>query len=141
MEKPSRPIGITVLVILQILSGIILGILGFVGLWWFGMGAEYGWTTLEIAVRGNFIVSTVFLMGVITCMVAWGMWTGKGWAWKSTLILTLAGVIVCALDILRLSTPFSSFQGNPFGALIPLIIEIIIIGILYHRPVKAYCGK
>jgi uncharacterized membrane protein (DUF2068 family) len=62
MENP-RPLGVTILAILTIISGI------------------------------GFLVSVILIpLGIANLVVAYGLWKGKKWAWTITLVLSLIGI-------------------------------------------------
>ena len=115
MSTKVRPSGITVLVVLEILAG--LGLLlggamfavlasfsgGFGGM----MGGVLG--ALSGAIGVIFVV-----MGIITFFIAYGLWTGKGWARMFGLVIAGIGIILGILSL-------------PSG-----IISIIIDGIIIY---------
>jgi uncharacterized membrane protein (DUF2068 family) len=62
MENP-RPLGVTILAILTVISGI------------------------------GFLVSVILIpLGIANLVVAYGLWKGKKWAWTITLVLSLIGI-------------------------------------------------
>jgi len=133
----EKPFGVTILAILEVLSGLFeLGVgallliaAGFIG----GMAAEMpevpelpglaGLITGIIAFIGIVFV----ILGLIAFLIAYGLWTGKGWAWTLCLILSIIGII---LSILSLP-----------GGVIGLIIDILILYYLTRPHVKAFFGK
>jgi len=130
----ERPFGVTILSILEIISGLFeLGVgallliaAGFIG----GMAAEMP----EIPGLAGFIagimvfIGVVFvIIGLIAFLIAYGLWTGQGWAWTLCLILSIISLI---LSILSLP-----------GGIIGLIIDILILYYLTRPHVKAFFGK
>lgn len=113
MER-SRPIGITIIAILMIISGILflIGGIGFVAF---------------IPVLGSIIIA----VGIASLAVAWGLLKGKGWAWIVTLIITGVSFILNAISIAT---------GN-IGSIVGIIINGIIIYYLYRPNVKSYFGR
>lgn len=93
MAKKVRPSGITVLVLLEILTG--LALLGFgamsailVGLFLSGFGAMY-------AMQVGLLLGGVFMIvGIISFVIAYGFWTGSGWARMLGLVFSGIGLIL-----------------------------------------------
>jgi len=119
-SQKVRPIGVTILGILEIISGIIAIVGGlFVATFSAMMGTEI------FAAYGGVISGVLIVIGIVSFVMAWGLLAGKSWAWTITLILTIISVI------------FDLASFNVFG----LIIEAIILYYLFRPHVKAYFGK
>ena len=98
---PNRPIGITVLVILQIVSGIsdfmiaaLLSAAFAVPLSFFGM---------VLSGIGMFLIPFVALfliLGVFSFVLAYGLWAGKHWAWITAIILSIIGLATSGLGLI-----------------------------------------
>jgi hypothetical protein len=114
----ERPLGVTIIAILQLISSILLLFGGF-GSFVIGMATmPFGFILL--------IVGAVFLFfGLIGFIIGWGLWTLKGWAWMIAFILNLLSVILAIL----------SFD------IISLIIPLIIVIYLNQGEVKAAFGR
>jgi hypothetical protein len=155
----SRPLGVTIIAILNIISGIIMLIFG-IGL--ITLGAVL--PTLPPSVfnqsqlQGNITAGQApippgpppmalqFLLGgvgiaigavlvalaIVSFFVAYGLWKGRGWAWTVTLILSIISIVWNAITIATAAN---------FGGIISIIISGIIIYYLYRPHVKAYFGK
>ena len=124
MSTQVRPTGVTILAILEIISGIIAiafalffgAMMGSMGSSMFGNGGA-----AIIGVIGGIVV----VLGLISFVMAWGLLKGKSWAWTITLILTIISLI---FDL-------------PSMNIIGIIIDVIILYYLYRPHVKAYFGK
>lgn len=132
--QQTRPTGVTILAVLEILVAlsllaggigfiVVAGLLGIVG-------AEFIPSTLLGEFLGPFLgVMGIGLavIGLIGFLLAWGLWTGKSWAWTVTIIFAILGVI-------------SGLLGLPSG-----IVTVILNGLIFYyitRPaVKAFFGK
>jgi hypothetical protein len=116
----DRPIGITIIAILMIISGIffIIGGIGFTAL-----------SVLSLAFLAGGIGSII--LGIASLVVAWGLLKGAGWAWIITLIITIISIIANIISL---------FGGNT-ASIIGIIIEGIIIYYLYRPNVKSYFGR
>mgnify|MGYP001060485344 CR=1 FL=1 len=133
----ERPFGVTILAILEILSALFLlgaGALmlvaaGFIG----GVVGEIPEAPeipgLAGLVTGVLIAIGIVMviLGLIAFFIAYGLWTGKGWAWTLCLIFSIIGLIISILSL-------------PAG-IISLIIDILILYYLTRPHVKAFFGK
>lgn len=130
----ERPFGVVILVILEVLGA--LGLLGLgsmlmVGAGFIGLAALSEMPGFGGLIAGLFVAVGAFMLvlGIISLVVAWGLWTGQGWAWTICLILTIISLI--------LSIP-GAFAGV---GIIGIIIDIVIIYYLTRPHVKAFFGK
>lgn len=80
---------------------------------------------------GAVIGGIMLLLGLLQLFVAWGLWTGKGWAWLLGLIFGILGIIMALASMVT---------GN-FSSLVSLAINAIIVYYLYTPPVKAFFGR
>ena len=112
MQQKQRPLGVTIIAILMIISGIALLSTGAI-----------------LLVVGIGVVPIV--LGIASFVMAYGLWKGKGWAWTITLIISVISIISAIVSI--------AFHG--YGAIINIIINAVIIYYLYRPNVKAYFGK
>ena len=125
--RPPRPLGVTVVAILQILGGILL-VLGGAALAAVPQLVELplpGFGFLFGGLGAFFIV-----IGILALLVGWGLWAGKGWAWWLTVILQALGIV---------SSLASLALGDP-TAIASLIIAAIILYYFFKPHVKAYFG-
>jgi len=120
-----RPTGVTILAILEIISGAIaIGIGIFFSALWGSMGMGMMMDFGGSAIMG-IISSIIVALGAISFLMAWGLLKGKPWAWTITLILTIISLI---FDL-------------PSMNIIGLIIDIVILYYLFRPHVQAYFGK
>jgi len=120
-----RPTGVTILAILEIISGAIaIGIGIFFSALWGSMGMGMMMDFGGSAIMG-LISSIIVALGAISFLMAWGLLKGKPWAWTITLILTIISLI---FDL-------------PSMNIIGLIIDIVILYYLFRPHVQAYFGK
>lgn len=111
-SQKHRPLGVTLIAILTLIGGIIFLASGIV-----------------LLIVGIGIV--LIALGVAYLVMAYGLWSGKGWAWTITLILSVIGIIVAIVSIAA---------GN-IGAIVSIIIHAVVIYYLYRPNVKAFFGK
>ena len=136
-----RPLGVTVIAILNIISGIVM-ILAGIGL--AAAGAILpAMTSIDpnaqgqlavagfLGVAGAFLGGIMIILGIISFIVAWGLLKGKAWAWIVTVILSVISIIIAIISL---------FGGN-FGSIISIIISGVIIYYMFRPHVKAYFGR
>jgi uncharacterized membrane protein (DUF2068 family) len=125
----KRPLGVTIVAILMLINGIIL----------IASGA-FGITTTEIlageignALTGGIVAisSVVIALGIASLIIAWGLITGKGWAWIITVILSIISIIMSIISIV----------AGSFGSIVSLIINGVILYYMYRPDVKSYFGR
>ncbi|MBS7636650.1 hypothetical protein KEJ37_04875 [Candidatus Bathyarchaeota archaeon] len=130
----ERPFGVTVLAILEIIGALfslgagalMLMAAGFIGAM---MGEMPGVPGFGGFIAGMLIAIGVIMviLGLISLFIAYGLWTGKGWAWTLCLVFSIIGLILGILSL-------------PSG-IISLIINILILYYLTRPHVKAFFGK
>jgi lysylphosphatidylglycerol synthetase-like protein (DUF2156 family) len=132
MNAGARPLGITLLAVLHVLHAIFLFI-GGVAL--IALGAFIGRGLFGLPRFLNGVVSligvVVVVIGLLYLGLAWGLWTGKGWAWVLSLVLAALGVIVSLLSLVR----------GHFGPIVVLILDAIILYYLFRPNVRAFFGE
>ena len=131
--RPPRPLGIAILVILQIIIGVIEVLFGLlllfgyflaVSIFGFGMYPGFGLFLLPL---GGF--SLIF--GFFAFILAYGLWTGQGWAWISSIILAVIGLVVSLVGLVL----------GSFVNVIPLILYALILIYLNTYHVRAFFGR
>ncbi len=131
MQKPSRPIGITFLAIIQILIGV-LGLL--VSLAIIGLAAIFSTLPTVGTLIGTvgIVIGGVFLFfSLIWLATGFGFLHGKGWAWTLGMIFTVLSILGAA---------YVAFTGL-YQAGYALVFWIIMIIYLTRSHVKVFFGK
>lgn len=124
VSSQVRPTGVTILAVLEIISGVIAIAFGaFFGALVGSMGI--GMMGGDSGVIFGVVSGITVVIGAISFLMAWGLLKGKSWAWTITLILTIISLI---FDL-------------PSMNIIGLIIDIVILYYLFRPHVKAYFGK
>jgi len=118
-DQKVRPTGVTILAVLEIISGI-FAIAG--GAFFATMSGMMGF---DFAAYSGAISGVMIALGIASFVMAWGLLKGKSWAWTITLIITV------------ISLAFDAVSINVVG----IIINAIILYYLYRPHVKAYFGK
>jgi hypothetical protein len=95
----NRPQNVTILAILQLISGIFslldgLFILLFAGIFG-GFGAALGGAKVGTVIGGFFAIfaAIALIIGIISLVLAWGLFQLKKWAWTGTLIIHVIAVV------------------------------------------------
>ncbi len=111
----DRPLGVTILGILQILGGILSIVAGF-GL--IALAALMtGFELLFMAIG-----AVTLVLGIVGLIVGWGLYTMKSWAWMIAIILNIINIILAI---------YPSFN------IMSMIIPIIIILYLNQADIKS----
>ncbi len=125
----ERPFGVTILAVLSGLAGVFLVLGGLLlvigGSAAVGMDAAMGGSGVGAIVGAvtGVLAGILLVFGLINLVVAWGLWTGKGWAWW----LTVIGGVLNLLSILAL---------NILGA----VIGAIVLWYMFKPHVKEFFG-
>ncbi len=148
----SRPTGVTIIAILNIIGGIIMLLIGlgvaiagaiipFVPQSELQQQQQQNLTTDDIDLSqvppsflGGGILAIggiVIAIGILSFVVAYGLLKGRCWAWTLTVILSIISIVLAAISIAAGSIP----------SIISIIVSGIILYYLYRPHVKAYFGK
>jgi hypothetical protein len=155
----SRPLGVTIIAILQIIGGVIMLIFG-IGLIILGAVVPTLPPSVfnQTDIQGNLTAAQIpippsdspmavqtFLGGlgiafgvvlvaiaIVSFVVAYGLLKGKGWAWTVAIILSIISIVWNAITLVTAAN---------FGGIISIIISGIILYYLFRPHVKAYFGK
>ena len=106
----KRPLGITIIAILLFIQAVIeilVGIFAFIG------------ATLVNPAAGLLLGWIPLAIGIITFIVAWGLWTLRPWAYWATLILEIVNIVLHFLGYGQTHSIFAIISGG--------IISIIIV--------------
>ncbi|HJR84430.1 MAG TPA: hypothetical protein VJ772_03570 [Nitrososphaeraceae archaeon] len=154
--ETKRPVGVTIIAILAIIGGILLlfGGIAFVALAPIlsqintindnnssnsSFSLNINGTDVTVPKNALFLLGgflgiiggMLIVIGIAGFVVAWGLLTGKGWAWIVAIIVAIISII------LNLIVVISGALENIIG----LIIYGIIIYYLYRPSVKSYFGR
>ncbi len=113
MASKTRPTGVTILVVLEVLSGL-FSLLGGLAL-----------------VAVGVIVVILLVFAIVSFALAYGLWNGKGWAWTWSLVFAVISAILALLQMI----------SSTSSGIVQLIIAGIIIYYLMRPYVKTYFGK
>ena len=132
MPHTTRPFGITLLAVLQIILGI-LELLGAVAV------AFVSFVLPEMFPHVRFFAPrsmgsglALFVFAFVEFILAYGLWKGKGWAWIGSLIFAVIGLVFSA---------FTLFMRPRVGEVIALVLNLVIMYYLMQSRVQSYFGK
>ena len=103
----ERPLGVTILAVLEIIVGL-LGL--FSGFTLLTLGAMVPFIGAFAALLG----AVVLIIGIVDVIIGWGLWSLKSWAWMVALIVNIINLILNAVQFAWL------------GAIINLIIILYL---------------
>jgi hypothetical protein len=127
----NRPLGITLIAIVLAISGLVNVALGLVGMNILKIDLGALSAGAQAAGAGS-VVS-----GVLTLLVAWGMFSTAGWAWLLTVIVMLVRIVV---DVWAVATHgWSSTIG--YSAIVNVVISALILWYFQRRNVRAAFGR
>lgn len=121
MSKQARPTGVAIVVGLEILAGIITLVFSFYLL------------TLPYFPGNSVIYFTGF--GLVSLMLAYGLWNGRRWAWILALILSAIGILFWFANLLDIITVSPS---TDWGSIINIAIYLVIILYLTRPQVRSF---
>jgi hypothetical protein len=186
-EQIKRPIGVTIIVILTIIGGIILT---FGGISLLAFGAFFTSVPIDVFISeqmqrqqeqlqlqqqqhqqqqlqqelrnatelqalaqflggvGIALGAIVLAVGIGYLVVSYGLLKGKGWAWITTVILTIIAIavqIVSGVTASMFNASFiddtNSFATGIIAQIVGIAINGVILYYLYRPNVKAFFGK
>jgi hypothetical protein len=138
MSTKSRPTGVTILAILEIIGGIfaLLASATFFLLGALATGIEFDMVEgapFMMPFLGALatLVGVVFIVvGLVAFVLAYGFWTGKGWAWILGIIFAIIGIVLGAVSLV----------GSP-ASIVGIVLNIVIIYYLTRPHVKEWFGR
>jgi len=123
LSEKKRPTVVKILVAIVLIGSIIPVLAGAMMLTGGGGFEGYFMQALLSQILPSFYV----VVGVIGLVVAWGLWTGKGWAWIIALIIFIIGLV---MDLLTLPT-----------GIVGVVIDGIVVYLLMRSDTRKFCGR
>ncbi len=121
IKKKKTPLGIIIITVLTVISGLILFAMSFASL------------IILAPLDPLRLMGSMFLLvlGTASIVVSFGLYKGKGWSWTLLLILSGFGAAGYLLNIVN---------GQTFSV-VGLVINAIIIYYLYKPQIRKFFGK
>ncbi|WP_288004949.1 hypothetical protein [Thermofilum sp.] len=123
--RPPRPLGVTVVAILQFLSGALF-ILAGAALTALPQLAELPVPGLASFLRGP--GAFLLVIGALFLIIGWGLWPGEYLAWWQTVVLEAAWLV----------SSLASLVSGDVTAVVSLITAAIILYYFFKPHIKAY---
>ncbi len=146
-----RPIGVSILAGLFVLAGAITLLGGITTLVAAPFAANLdpntlddespltqGQQTILIENSGSILaVLSAFLIpiGIVSLIVAYGLFKGKRWAWSAAVVLSAIGLVINVLSLI------TGGMAAMAGALVGIAINAVLLYCLSKRNVRQYFGK
>ncbi len=128
MSSEGRPTGVAILAILEAIAAVYYLVTGFgefIATSIFRTLMRSGIPSDIIPLIPRFVGAVLIIFGLVSLLLAWGLWTGKGWARMTALVFAILSIIMSLI----------SFH------LIGLVIDVIIIYYLTRPNVKQFFTK
>ena len=129
----ERPFGVTILAILAGIEALgcfaMAALVGTLFAWLETSWVEYGYGPSPFTGIGLAVTAIAAIIGLVYLLIAWGLWTGRGWAWIVMMIFAILGLIGSIIALIVIV------------GIIPLIINILILYYLTRPHVKAFFGR
>jgi hypothetical protein len=123
----SRPIGVTVVAIVMMVTGVFVLLLGLEGA---GI-TEFGLAPL--APNNGLYAPTVILSGILSLIAAFGLFTMARWAWYLAVIVLTFRVVADAFGLV--SWALSSVPGGV--TILDLVVTAVLLWYFFRPHVKA----
>ena len=120
-QTQVKPIGVKILVGLEVLAGIAT------------LAMSLYLLTLSNFPGNALTFFTVF--GLVSFLLAYGLWGGRSWAWTVTLVLSTLGIVLWLSNIAGIITISPS---TFWGSIINIAIYVAIIFYLTRPHIKAF---
>ncbi len=127
----SRPVGITLIAIVLAISGVINILVGLVGM--DILKIDLG----TLASGAQAVGAGALVSGVLTLIVAWGMFSTAGWAWLLTVIVMVVRIAVDAWAVITHGLG-SAIGGAAVGS---LVVSAIILWYFNRPSVRSAFGR
>jgi hypothetical protein len=123
LSEKKRPTVVKILVVIVLVGSVIPILAGAMML--AGGSVFEGYFMQELLSR---ILPTYYVVvGVIGLVLAWGLWTGKGWAWVIAVIVFIIGLVT---DLVTLPT-----------GIVGVVIDAVVLYLLSRPDTRMFCGK
>ncbi len=130
-SSSPRPLAITAIVLLQVLLGVLVFLGGMV-LLSVGMFLPDTFLHVRFFGRGVAFGLALLVLSMIDFILAYGLWSGRHWAWIGTLGFSILGIV---LAILSLST------GPRVAEFVSLVLNLVILYYLIQPRIHRYFGR
>jgi hypothetical protein len=120
---PERPIGVTIVAILEAIAGIFSVSIGLI---LSGSGAS---RAAKLGPDGGAFGAIILLIGALSIVMCYGVWMRKPWAWTYALMVAALGILTNATAAYYFSSSFSILAAG---------LQALVIYYLTRSNVKAF---
>ncbi|HEX6552508.1 MAG TPA: hypothetical protein VF026_07085 [Ktedonobacteraceae bacterium] len=133
MEAPRRrPLGVSIIAVLVAIQGIFFLILGILALVAVIAAANSAGTTVNgypvtgatVSAIAGVLAGIFLVVGLISLLFAWGLWTLKRWAFWATVIIEIISLIN---SVFGLAQPHANYWSAIVGMIIPIVILVYFL--------------
>jgi hypothetical protein len=128
MYTRHRPARVTLLALLTLIVAGFGGIRLGESIFFWKTLIEYGTHPLYTAISGAFWLGGGLLL-------VWGLWRGRPWAWRATVVATMAYPAWFWLDRVLLQRPH---MNDEFTLISTAVLLLIVLSILFTRRTREY---
>lgn len=128
--RPPRPLGVVILTVFQIIGG--LGDV-FIGILLLYLGLPGG----GLSADASLLLGILALgLGTLSFVLAFGLWTGRAWAWTLGVVGATIGLVLGVLGII-----VWGIRALSVSYLIPIVLYGMILAYLNTNGVRAFFGQ
>jgi len=131
VKSLTRPYGLIVIIIVQVLAGLLSLIGGIVPSVFSLSSQAQGLGFLQFL--APVLPTVLIVLGVFYLSLSYGLWKGYGWVWATEIVFILVHIVA---DI-----GFVASRSFAIDKLIGLVIILLILCYLLLPGVRAYFGK
>ena len=133
MEAPRRrPLGVSIIAVLVAIQGIFFLILGILALVAVIVAANSAGTTVNgyaitgatLSIVAGVLAGVFLVVGLVSLLFAWGLWTLKRWAFWATLLIEFLNIIA---GVLLLTRPKALYSAGAGQIALSLIIAFFVL--------------
>ena len=133
MEAPRRrPLGVSIIAVLVAIQGIFFLILGILALVAVIVAANSAGTTVNgyaitgatLSIVAGVLAGVFLVVGLVSLLFAWGLWTLKRWAFWATVIIEIISLLN---SVLAFTQPHANFWSAVVGMIIPIVILVYFL--------------
>jgi hypothetical protein len=125
----SRPIGVTVVAIVLMVTGVFVLLLGLEGAGYTNFGLK------QLAPNQGLYSSTVIISGILSLIAAFGLFTLARWAWYLAIAVLIFRVVADGFGLV--SQLISGTYGYGGVSLLNFVITVVILWYFLRPDVKA----
>ena len=134
METPRRrPLGVSIIAVLEAIGGIFFLVLGLLALVAVIAAANsagativngYTITGAVVSAVAGVLAGVFLVVGLLSLLFAWGLWTLKRWAFWATVIIQVISLANSVIAFTQANANFGAIVG---GMIVPIVILLYFL--------------